>query len=450
MIKKSRRRIAAMGGIVLNTVFLTSTVSAQSVASSYLQYVRNSINELSVELPHIIRVADSSAARLVKSEALVHISAQPNFTSELRGRAAGLGLSTQGGSDESKHPDTLFLLGYAPETESRDDRVGLASTIINGYTVLFAAPEQLGRVSSRGRYRFGPEKFDAVIDNLTGKHAPFEAAGRQVSTSSLLNIVNGWLFVGELTSACTRLGRMPVFYLSFAIDQRNNYERAGKYSRELSPGLPYGSMKAFHDDVVVGRDAEAAEDKMVVPPLEPGRLAGEYIGLIDAYLADYSGPRLPELEKIVDRAVEVTHAGGTVFFTAIGHTFPAEVPEKDRLSGAIRVIAQNWDSDDYSGPGPGPADLMIVFGMPTYPASRAEFAREHGLNLVLLSSEAPTDRGPEEYETDRYLWLRTPWPLEDGAVEIPGYDIKVLPVSGVMNIALYHAVRLELESRLGI
>jgi hypothetical protein len=116
----------------------------------------------------------------------------------------------------------------------------------------------------------------------------------------------------------------------------------------------------------------------------------------------------------------------------------------------MTVIAQNWNTENYAGPTPGVDDLVIVFGMPTYPAVRAQYAALNGLNIIILSTEEPTDRGPENYSTDRFLWIEMPWPLEDGAIDIPGYDIKVLPVSGVMNVALYYAVRLELESAIGL
>ncbi len=113
----------------------------------------------------------------------------------------------------------------------------------------------------------------------------------------------------------------------------------------------------------------------------------------------------------------------------------------------MNIVAQNWDQDDYNGPQPGADDLMILFAMPTYPEEKARFADENGIHLILLSSEEPTDRQPDEYNTDRFLWLETPWPLEDGAIEIPGYDINVLPVTGFTNIALFWTIALELYVR---
>ena len=91
---------------------------------------------------------------------------------------------------------------------------------------------------------------------------------------------------------------------------------------------------------------------------------------------------------------------------------------------------------------------MIVLGMPTFPITRAIFAAENNIELVMLSTEKPTDRDPENYDTDQFLWLETPWPMGDGAVEIPGYDIKVLPVTGFMNGVLYYTIKAELEQRL--
>ena len=423
-----------------------STLSQKApVAAAYLEYLRESLAALREQIPHISDVADSSAVRFIRSEALVRIRAQTNFASELGGRAAGLGITTPSGSSEADHPDAITLVAYAPNI-SNENRVGETANA-KGYRILFAAPEQLAAVSRRSRRKFRANYFSAVIDNFTGSRPPFEFNGNQIASSSLMNIANGWIYTGEFTAALTRLGKMPVFYLSFAIDGRNDYERAGKYSRELSPGLPYGPMKAFHDDVIISDTLQAGTEMMVVPPLARGRLGGEYLDQLDEYLVDYLGGRSGHLEQILERATEIKKSGHEVFFTSIGHTFPAEIPRKQRSRGVMHVISQGWNKDDYKGQRPGSDDLMIVFGMPTYPAARSQFARENGVHLIMLSTEKPTDREPDEYDTDRFLWLETPWPLEDGAIEIPGYDIKVLPVTGFMNGALFWALALELYTR---
>ncbi len=425
-----------------------STVRAQSAGQLYLEFVRESLAGLRTQLPELEVFAAEAASHLAKSEVLIHIRSSGNFSSEMNGRAGGLGVNTKGGSDESMHPDAIFFLAYTADDRSNPGRVGNAGRIKNGYTVLFAAPEVLRAASRKSKYKFKEDSFSAVIDNQTGKRVSFESGGVTYSTASLLNIVNGWVFTGEMTAALTRLGRMPIFYLSFALDQRNDYIRAGKYSRVLSPGLKYGPMKSFHDDVMISNSEVPGEGMMVIPPLEPGFMGGRYLDILDGYLAAYADTSFSDIQRIVDRAVRVKAAGGTVFFASIGHTFPSEVPSKERSRGAMHVISQGWNRDDYTGPGPGTEDLMIVLGMPTFPAARAAFAAENDIELVMLSTEKPTDRGPESYDTNRFLWLETPWPMEDGAVEIPGYDIKVLPVTGFMNGVLYYTIKAELEQRL--
>ena len=425
-----------------------SSVRAQSAGQLYLEFVRESVAGLRTGLPQLEEFAEEAASHLAKSEALIHIRSSENFSGEMNGRAGGLGVNTKGGSEASMHPDAVFFLGYTSDDRSKPGQVGNAGRIRNGYTVLFSAPEVLRAASRKSKYKFKEDSFSAVIDNQTGKREAFKSGGITYSTASLLNIVNGWVFTGEMTAALTRLGRMPIYYLSFAIDQRNDYVRAGKYSRVLSPGLKYGPMKSFHDDVIISDSLASGNGMMVIPPLEPGFIGGRYLDILDGYLAAYASTNFSDIQRIVDRAVRVIEAGGTVFFESIGHTFPNEVHSKERLRGVLHVISQGWNRDDYTGPGPGTEDLMIVLGMPTFPITRAIFAAENNIELVMLSTEKPTDRDPENYDTDQFLWLETPWPMGDGAVEIPGYDIKVLPVTGFMNGVLYYTIKAELEQRL--
>ena len=83
--------------------------------------------------------------------------------------------------------------------------------------------------------------------------------------------------------------------------------------------------------------------------------------------------------------------------------------------------------------------------MPTYEAEYVQRAKEKGMNIVVMSTEPPD---VSDANAEGFLWIPARWPIEDGAVELPGYDIRILPVTGLMNGVIFYALRSEVQYRL--
>jgi hypothetical protein len=45
------------------------------------------------------------------------------------------------------------------------------------------------------------------------------------------------------------------------------------------------------------------------------------------------------------------------------------------------------------------------------------------------------------------LWLDTAWQVGDAVVSVPGYDVKMLPASAVMQMATLYALTAEMVTR---
>jgi hypothetical protein len=67
------------------------------------------------------------------------------------------------------------------------------------------------------------------------------------------------------------------------------------------------------------------------------------------------------------------------------------------------------------------------------------------VDVIIMTTERPNE---PETGTARLEWIPAPWPIGDGSVEIPGYDIPVLPVSGIMNGVIFYMLRSEVQYRL--
>ena len=68
-----------------------------------------------------------------------------------------------------------------------------------------------------------------------------------------------------------------------------------------------------------------------------------------------------------------------------------------------------------------------------------------GVDVIIMTTERPNET---ETGTARLEWIPAPWPIGDGSVEIPDYDIRVLPVSGIMNGVIFYMLRSEVQYRL--
>ncbi len=42
--------------------------------------------------------------------------------------------------------------------------------------------------------------------------------------------------------------------------------------------------------------------------------------------------------------------------------------------------------------------------------------------------------------SDNILFIAPAWPLADGCVKVPGYDVPILPASGVVQAAIYWTI----------
>lgn len=402
--------------------------------SKYLDMTRAHAGEIS-------RVADSVADLFITNGVLYLAPTQDSFLFEQWGRASGLGKAIKWEPGMKRLGQTdLLLLALEPTTDypgAGDDwlRKAYAS---QARIILFSSPEDPAAVAKTGTECFAVTDYAGFIDNLTHRQ-PFtfiaaeEEPPRQVYLCGLMNMLNGLLFQGELAAACTRRGRMPVFWLSFAIDEPKGYPRAARLSRSIAPGRKWGEPVSFHSD-------------LTVPAVRPGYVAAQYLKAMDSYTALLKGRLWSEMDRIVQQTIATLRAGHKVYFLGIGHAFPYEAPRKEwndvfvmlgpEYSGHMRPFTKNA----------GAGDMLFLLGMPTYPKREVEDALAKGMSVIVMCTEDP-HLTPAQAE--QVHWIRAPWPIEDGVVRIPGYDIPILPVTGVMNTLIYYAVRSEVQSRMG-
>ena len=66
-------------------------------------------------------------------------------------------------------------------------------------------------------------------------------------------------------------------------------------------------------------------------------------------------------------------------------------------------------------------------------------AAKKGYKLAYLTVQSAEPAEPKK----NVLYMNPGWPLPDSCVTVPGYDIPILPASGVVNGAIYWALLAE-------
>ena len=79
----------------------------------------------------------------------------------------------------------------------------------------------------------------------------------------------------------------------------------------------------------------------------------------------------------------------------------------------------------------------MMFGYYRRPREAYALAHRRGVRTVevISGTDEPERGGPQP----DYV-IRPSWPYGDSLVDVPGYDVKILPSSGIVQAAIYWAV----------
>ena len=397
---------------------------------AYMRAFRQLLDLADRDIPHVSRLAEGVADRFIRQGLVYGCSTQDSFVHELIGRAGGL-TSLRWWPGRGHMPDRpIVLIGLdsaGNQVNARAKQVSNAVRLPDARVVVFANRHDLAAVPNKdGNGSLQPSDVYGFVDNhVTPDEFTFPVPGaedgpaRHARLSSVVNLVNGWVFVGELAAACTRRGKMPNFWLSFDIDAPQGYARAKRYAASAKG---YLRQVPFHP-------------KHQVPPLPAGSIGRRYIAHLRGCLDRLE--QWPALGEAVGRITAKLREGKKVYVFSVGHSFPHEVPRAERAR-PLTVIEKRHSQMEKTGSGGQAGDLLLLLCMPTYTEEFVTAALRTGMDVIAVSGSPP----PRSHRGHKHLyWIPARWPMGDGCVSVPGYDITILPVTGVMNAVIYYAVR---------
>jgi uncharacterized phosphosugar-binding protein len=407
---------------------------AQASAEAYYQWITQCINTIESQMPTITRSAQRAADLYVSKDYDIAVYGGQDFTRELFNRSGGMMQLTLA----SPLPGTgqevisrvnlnkyIILIGLR-ESRWMEDVYSLRRLRKqkDKFLVGFGTAAQLARAETDGVW------FDAQVTNgAAPANGLFTTplTGPLVPTDSVANVAVGWTWLAEFVAANTRLGKMPTMYQGYDTGP-SAYEREKKFAKVK-----------FH------------EEKPAV--IEPGRFGKEYLATLRNDLRQIHDLEMDRIRQAARQAIATRDAGGTLYTYMQGHVTMDLYPHPHD-PGYFQNFERDWGTmrrdvklakDDFV--------LCIgqskVFRGPDY-EDFADVARKAGAKLTWAFSGFNRDEvnavAPDESLIDMH------WERGDAAVTMPGYDVRILPTSGVLQVTILWMVNSEmlgiLESRL--
>jgi len=272
----------------------------------------------------------------------------------------------------------------------------------NRNVVLFAVPGRLAESDSNTI-----EPWQKKGARVVAFHSQAGLFANRFPLDTVANVGDLWIWTGEFVAACTRLGKMPVLYQSYGLP--GGSERGKKYQG-----------KRFHDD-------------LTIQPIGPGMLGREYLSQIKRMLAGIQKTQMPQIVQAARWWQQASSNSTTILVT--GHMFPRHAQDPRTIPCGRFVLAPAWEDKALLDAG-HPPELVLYLGYQFGPRKLVDWASASGVKLAYATVQPVQPPQP----ASSILYVDPGWPLTDACVRVPGYDVPILPASGVLQAALYWAL----------
>ena len=396
-------------------------------ADRFLAWLDSCIAGTAADVPDLVRTAEAAAARYVCEGQDVGIFGDQGLVCEGTGRSGGMI-----GLKRVSQPDELVASGwqgvvlcFPRESGLSDDFTHIRNFLRAGWHVIV-----FGRAAIQAAAEAAGVRPNAFVRSHATEHGGLfqDAQDRWVvPTEHAADIVSMWAWLGEFVAACTRLGRMPVIYQSY--DVPGARERPDRFR----------GMK-FHAELPV--------------PMEAGRAARAYLAELRACLGRFRAAERQHVRQAAAAALEAKLLGRRLYAFPHNHTLL-----RGRLGGLhdpghFTQLNESWFNAKPMLP-VDRGDLVFCVGYSRIYAGGefGTFADDmRGRGARLIWSLASYDRDPicgtAGIRSDE-IFIDQHWHYGDAVVEVPGYDVRILPTSGVMAEAVMWSVVSDMQAQRG-
>jgi hypothetical protein len=178
-------------------------------------------------------------------------------------------------------------------------------------------------------------------------------------------------------------------------------------------------------------------------------LGNAYVDKIQACLRSVCNQEMEAIEKVAQACVDVRRSGHRIYAYLISH-FPvhqAGAPGDPKFMVPLKVLRGETPDETELESKLQPGDLFFFLGYYRRPAKAYEIARALKCQIVevITGTGAPALEGLEP----DYV-IHPGWHYTDSLVPVLGYDVRILPASGIMQAAIYWVVLGEMEKLMNL
>jgi len=387
---------ALLCAAMLGSTAVPALCAPGDAAGAYLDGLTSCLRAAQESLPHVSSVAEAVAARLVAGGKLWLAGSYEGFIIEAFYRAGGMMNATRLKSAEELRAGDVVLLGAIAAADPNDIELLQAAADRKALVVVLAPENPAGEHLYISTHVAG----GAVVSGVP-----------MVSSALTMNL---WAFTGELVCALTRLGKMPPMFQSVVVP-------GGRERNKDHLGLAW--------------------EPTSVPPVPAGELGGQYLSRLLTCLQRMRETQMALFGQAGVLAKETVATGHTVWYVGVGHQPPYEVGQAGDpdLTRELSVNAEPGEATEKVKPG----DCVWYVGYYEPFGPWVETVHQAGGKIVTVLSGTP-ERPASEMGAD--INIDGCWPYGDALVDVPGYDVRILPPSGAVQSAAYWMLVAEMAA----
>jgi hypothetical protein len=398
--------------VLLLVVFTIVGRAQAGPAEDYIDAQLRVVCGLEARVDSMADIADRAAKSLVAGGE-IYLAGEPGMVAELLGRAGGLcgAKAIVAGKPLPKfHPgDVVLYSDYGLPKKPADH--GWSELTASGVLVVAFASSKHPIFGEPLPANVRPIPVDVPLDSRMAKSA---AGVRLIPAATPAIAIAEWAYAAELIGACRRQHRQMAIYLSMFLDE--GYRRLTRTRGLLfEPGLR-------------------------PTPVARGQYAREFLTTVRTSLAAIRNDK-DEMGKIRMAArwlCEASAAHRKIVRNFMGHLPPVEAGMPGDVSFFSRMVRATgpegvaWIRENLHD-----GDLYFFLGYQQNEDAMAAAANALGVGTIFITSRGPD---AELARSPRHLYIDPHWPVTDGCLELPGYDVKACPLSGILNLTCYHAI----------